>query len=88
MAARKSVVEKYRAANVVDPTLTHIMIHKNGYWGKGETEAEALKAYNSIVTPPKIESDMMVWLCTPGARINEHGGVARPKDDHEPIRIQ
>ncbi len=88
MTARKSVVEKYRAENTVDPLLTFVMIHKNGYWGKGATEAEALKAYNSNVTPPKIEKDMMVWICTPDTRINEHGGVVRPKNDHEPIRIQ
>lgn len=88
MTARKSVVEKFRADNSVDPSLTFIMIHKNGYWGKGATEAEALQAYNSIVTPPKIEKDMMVWLCTPGARINENGGVSRPQGDLEPVRIQ
>jgi hypothetical protein len=88
MTARKSVVEKFLADHTVDASLSYVMVHKNGYWGKGATVSDALCAYNSIVPPEQIDKDMMVWLCTPGARINEHGTVCWPKGELEPIRIQ
>lgn len=73
-------------ATALDPKLTHfIAIGNNHGWGRGETEAEAIRKMHS---QGKRASEFFVYRCTPESFVNDMGGFTRPGADPAPVKIR
>jgi hypothetical protein len=70
------------------PPLTTYLVIGDQCWGRGKTEAEAIKVCRENSGQRGKFKTYITYLTTSGTRVDEMGYLCRPENDPQPIVIR